>query len=63
VVYSGAPFAVDFGEQDNIPVVCLVEATPTTPRGGVATLPSASGTAGGAPRSMHPLWRQPCRPN
>ena len=31
VVYSGAPFAVDFGEQDNTPVVCLVEATPTTP--------------------------------
>jgi DNA repair protein SbcD/Mre11 len=31
VVYSGAPFAVDFGEQDNTPVVCVVEATPTTP--------------------------------
>jgi exonuclease SbcD len=31
VVYSGSPFAVDFGEQDNIPVVCLVEATPSTP--------------------------------
>ncbi len=31
VVYSGAPFAVDFGEQDNTPVVCLVEMTPTTP--------------------------------
>ena len=31
VVYCGAPFAVDFGEQDNTPVVCLVEATPTTP--------------------------------
>ena len=31
VVYSGSPFAVDFGEQDNIHVVCLVEATPTTP--------------------------------
>ena len=31
VVYSGAPLAVDFGEQDNTPVVCLVEATPTTP--------------------------------
>jgi len=31
VVYSGAPFAVDFGEQDNTPVVCLVEATPATP--------------------------------
>jgi exonuclease SbcD len=31
VHYSGAPFAVDFGEQENEPVVCLVEATPTTP--------------------------------
>ena len=31
VHYSGAPFAVDFGEQDNTNVVCIVEATPTTP--------------------------------
>lgn len=31
VVYSGSPFAVDFGEQDNIPVVCLVQASPDTP--------------------------------
>jgi exonuclease SbcD len=31
VHYSGAPLAVDFGEQENAPVVCLVEATPTTP--------------------------------
>lgn len=31
VVYSGAPFAVDFGEQDNTQVVCIAEATPTTP--------------------------------
>lgn len=31
VVYSGSPFAVDFGEQDNTHVVCLVETTPTTP--------------------------------
>lgn len=31
VHYSGAPFPVDFGEQDNTHVVCLVEATPTTP--------------------------------
>ncbi len=31
VVYCGAPFAVDFGEQDNTHVVCLVQATPTTP--------------------------------
>ena len=25
---AGAPLAVDFGEQDNTPVVCLVEAAP-----------------------------------
>jgi exonuclease SbcD len=31
VHYSGAPLAVDFGEQDNTSVVCLVEATPGTP--------------------------------
>ena len=31
VHYSGAPFAVDFGEQDNTSVICLVEATPGTP--------------------------------
>jgi len=31
VHYSGAPLAVDFGEQDNTSVVCLVEVTPTTP--------------------------------
>ncbi|PZS37712.1 MAG: exonuclease sbcCD subunit D [Pseudonocardiales bacterium] len=31
VHYPGAPLAVDFGEQQNEPVVCLVEATPTTP--------------------------------
>jgi exonuclease SbcD len=31
VHYSGAPFAVDFGEQDNTQVVILAEATPTTP--------------------------------
>jgi len=31
VVYCGAPIAVDFGEQDNSPVVCRVEVTPTTP--------------------------------
>jgi len=31
VYYSGAPLAVDFGEQEYEPVVCLVEATPTTP--------------------------------
>ena len=31
VHYSGSPIAVDFGEQDNISTVCLVEATPSTP--------------------------------
>jgi exonuclease SbcD len=31
VHYSGSPFAVDFGEQDNDSVVCLVCATPGTP--------------------------------
>jgi exonuclease SbcD len=31
VHYSGSPLAVDFGEQDNTNVVCLVEATPSTP--------------------------------
>ena len=31
VHYSGAPLAVDFGEQENTPVVCLVEAGPGTP--------------------------------
>jgi exonuclease SbcD len=31
VVYCGAPLAVDFGEQENLPVVCVVEATPGQP--------------------------------
>ena len=31
VHYSGAPLAVDFGEQDYTPVVCLVEVSATTP--------------------------------
>ncbi|HEU5334249.1 MAG TPA: exonuclease SbcCD subunit D [Actinocrinis sp.] len=31
VHYSGAPLAVDFGEQDNTSVVCLVEAAPGIP--------------------------------
>ncbi len=31
VHYSGSPLAIDFGEQENTNVVCLVEATPTTP--------------------------------
>ena len=31
VHYSGSPLAVDFGEQDNTSVVCLVEAAPGIP--------------------------------
>ena len=31
VHYSGSPLAVDFGEQDNTSVVCLVEASPSVP--------------------------------
>ena len=31
VHYSGAPFSVDFGEQENEPVVCVVDASPATP--------------------------------
>ena len=42
VHYSGAPFAVDFGEQDNTNVVLLVEATPATPAR-VTDLPITSG--------------------
>ena len=42
VHYSGAPLAVDFGEQDNTSVVCLVEATPGTPAR-VTDLPVTAG--------------------
>lgn len=31
VHYSGAPLPVDFGEQENTPVVCIVEASPGLP--------------------------------
>lgn len=31
VHYSGSPIAVDFGEQENEPVVCIVEASPGLP--------------------------------
>jgi DNA repair protein SbcD/Mre11 len=31
VAYSGSPICVDFGEQDNVPVVVLVDAAPHTP--------------------------------
>ena len=42
VHYSGSPLAVDFGEQDNTSVVCLVEATPGTPAR-VTDIPVRSG--------------------
>jgi exonuclease SbcD len=42
VHYSGAPFAVDFGEQDNTSAVCLVEAAPGTPAR-VTDIPVSSG--------------------
>ncbi len=42
VVYSGAPLPVDFGEQDNTSVVCLVQATPGTPAE-VTDLPITAG--------------------
>jgi exonuclease SbcD len=42
VHYSGSPIAVDFGEQDNISVVCLVEASPSIPAR-VTDIPIASG--------------------
>jgi exonuclease SbcD len=42
VHYSGSPIAVDFGEQDNTSVVCLVEASPSTPAR-VTDIPIASG--------------------
>ena len=42
VHYSGAPLAVDFGEQDNINVVCLIEVAPDTPAQ-VTDLPITAG--------------------
>ena len=42
VHYSGAPLAVDFGEQDNTNVVCLIEVAPDTPAR-VIDLPITSG--------------------
>lgn len=42
VHYSGSPFPVDFGEQDNTHVVCLVEASPGTPAE-VTDVPVTSG--------------------
>ncbi|HEY1701400.1 MAG TPA: exonuclease subunit SbcD [Trebonia sp.] len=42
VHYSGSPLAVDFGEQENTSVVCLVEATPGTPAR-ITDIPVTSG--------------------
>jgi len=42
VNYSGAPLAIDFGEQDNTNVVCLVEVSPDRPAS-VTDLPITSG--------------------
>jgi exonuclease SbcD len=42
VHYSGSPIAVDFGEQDNTSVVCLVEAAPGIPAR-VTDIPVTSG--------------------
>ena len=42
VHYSGAPLAIDFGEQDNTNVVCLVEVSPDRPAR-VTDLPISSG--------------------
>ncbi|WP_250028822.1 exonuclease SbcCD subunit D [Paractinoplanes maris] len=42
VHYSGSPLAIDFGEQNNESVVCLVEATPTT-TARITDLPIRSG--------------------
>ncbi len=42
VHYSGSPIAVDFGEQDNTSVVCVVEASPSVPAR-VTDVPVTSG--------------------
>lgn len=42
VHYSGSPLAVDFGEQENKAVVCLVEAAPGTPAR-ITDIPVTSG--------------------
>jgi DNA repair protein SbcD/Mre11 len=49
VHYSGAPLAVDFGEQDNTSVVCLVEAAPGVP----ARISDVPVTAGRRLRTVH----------
>jgi DNA repair protein SbcD/Mre11 len=42
VHYSGSPIAVDFGEQDNTSVVCVVEARPSVPAR-ITDIPVTSG--------------------
>src|SRR5690606_27480956 len=42
VRYSGSPLLVDFGEEENQPVVLLVDVTPTTPAR-VTPVPITSG--------------------
>ena len=42
VHYSGSPIAVDFGEQDNTSVVCVVEARPSVPAR-ITDIPITSG--------------------
>jgi DNA repair protein SbcD/Mre11 len=42
VHYSGSPIAIDFGEQGNTSVVCLVEASPSVPAR-VSDIPIAAG--------------------
>ena len=49
VHYSGAPLAVDFGEQDNTSVVCLVETAPGIP----ARITDIPVTAGRRLRTVH----------
>lgn len=49
VHYSGSPLAIDFGEQENTSVVCLVEATPSTP----ARVTDIPITAGRGLRTVH----------
>jgi exonuclease SbcD len=49
VHYSGAPLAVDFGEEDNAPVVCLVDAAPAIP----ARVTDIPITAGRRLRTVH----------
>ena len=62
VAYSGSPICVDFGEQDNTPVVVLVDATPSTPAR-TTDLPLIAGTSPAYEPSAAPgrRPRRPCR--